>query len=114
MKLADCPEIGSKVTYIRQNKDGGILTGDAHMLAVHMDTRQRLMAHLKNDTETFNVDLKCVNPSDQFKAEYEAATLAVQDVSSEANAAAAKIITDANQRIDELYTAVLGAPVEFQ
>lgn len=80
-----------------------------------MDGNRRVMAHLKdpNIETAFNVDLSCLNPSEQFVDQFTALTATVKSVGDEGNAKAQEVIKDYNKRIDELYSSVLGKPVEI-
>lgn len=111
------PRLGSKVSFVRGNPHTNeIEHGTGLVMAICLDTALRPMAHieaLKSDGEKdrFNVDLLCVNPSDEQVEKYTATVNAVKALQSEGNDKVASMVAEYNGRVSDAYTGVVGDPV---
>lgn len=123
MKTATYPQIGAQVQYVRQNAAGETVRGTAMVLAVCLDHGRRLMAHVVGDVvqpdgsvaeQKFNVDISCLNPSDDFVKRFSETTMAVRELSAEGNRLAQEIVAQYNEKVEELYSGLLGVPVEIE
>lgn len=124
MKTSTYPTIGQKLSFIRQNlnnKENPIHQGVGIVCALSMDTHKRLVATMltmkdngSGESEKVNVDLQCLNPSEEFVANFAATTQAVQNLQSEGNGKAAEVVAEYNQLIQSAYSGVLGEPVEVE
>lgn len=115
------PELGTKVSYVRQNPQGEILTGNATVMAICMDGEKRLTAHLKDTSPQegeepkprFNVPLTCLNPSPDFIEKFAHEMKKVEALVKEATDKNQEIVKKYNAEIAELYTGILGEPLVF-
>lgn len=120
MQTASYPKIGSKVSFIRQGENGQAVEGTGTIQAVVLDPSKRLMVHLESDAVgaegqklRHNVHVNCLEPSDDFKAEFESSLKAIAAIGEEGNGKAKEIVAEYNQRVDAAYNAVLGEAVLF-
>ncbi len=119
MDTAQYPRIGSKVSFIRQTNTG-VEEGEGAIYAIVLDPVKRLMAHIEtNQTHAengkpvrHNVHLSCLNPTEEFKAQFKAMLDAVKSIGEEGNAKAGEIIAEYNKRVDTAQVA-LGDVVLF-
>lgn len=111
------PEIGKKAQYTRQKRNGDnveIVEGIGTILAICLDPGKRLMAHMRDGADVFNVDLNCLNADEDFKAKFRAVTAEVEALRVEGNAAAQAVIDDYNARVEKAYDAILGVPLALE
>lgn len=120
MKTASYPQIGSKVSFVRQGADGQPVEGTGLIIAVVLDPAKRLMVHLETEELNehggkvrHNVHLNCLEPSDEFKASFKASLDAIAAIGEEGNGKSREIVAEYNQRVDAAYSEVLGAAVVF-
>lgn len=120
MQLASYPKIGTRAKYIRVNpQTKEFEEGSSLILAICLDPQKRIMAHMQGiplpdgNTGNFNVDLNCLEPSDDFKAKFKAVKDRVEATSQEGNGKIAALVAEYNQAVENAYTSVLGEPVEF-
>lgn len=117
----DYPVIGTKVKFCRQNvQTHEVETGSGTVLAICMDQNKRLVAHIQPDfpegTEQpskFNVDLNCLNPTDEFIQKFTDVTAEIKRLTDEGNEKVKQIVADYEGIISGKYTEILGSPVEF-
>lgn len=120
MKLASYPAIGQRVAYVRQNPSTGeILTGFGLVLAIHLDAVKRVMAHLSEKNaegheEKFNVDLTCLEPTEEFIIRFTEVTNKVKEISSEGNKQVISVVSDFNKKVEDVYSGILGEPIEIE
>lgn len=114
---APYPPLGTKVTYVRQDPQGQVLQGEAVVLAICLDQEKRVMAHIKHNAEgegfAFNVDLNCLNPSEEFVEKFKDVTNRVRLLQGAANEEIQAKVADGNRRIADEYSTILGHPVNF-
>ncbi len=113
-------ELGSRVTYIRPDKAnaGKTVEGNATALGIVLDANKRrvVICHDTSQPEAaqrFNVDVKCINASEEFKAQYREAVAAVVKRSAELNNQITEFVTTGNAEVDKIWSEVLGEPVTF-
>lgn len=114
------PELGTKVSYVRQNHQGEILTGQATVMAICVDGEKRLTAHLKDTSPQeepkpgFNVPLTCLNPTKEFIEKFTEEMGKVEALVKEASDMNQEIVKKYNAEIAVLYTGILGEPLVFE
>lgn len=115
------PKIGSKVDFVRQNlQSQDVERGSGMILAVCLDATKRLVVHVAPDhpegtdqPQNFNVDISCLNPTDEFIKKFSDKLEEIKSVSSEGNGKVEAIVSEYNNRVTEIYTELLGQPVEI-
>lgn len=105
-------QIGDKVTYIRHSKDG-ISEGEAKIKGIGLDGESRAIVLLVEGENSFNTYVSCVNPSDEFKAQFIAMVSELEELSKEGNDKAKAIVEEYNQKISVKRDALIGSPVEL-
>lgn len=120
MKTASYPAIGQRVTFVRQGQNGEVVEGSGLIEGIILDPSKRLMVHLETTEKNGdgasirrNVHVTCLNPSDDFKAQFKAAQELVQSLGDEGNGKVKEIVAGYNQRVDEAQEPVLGGVVLF-
>lgn len=105
-------QLGDKVTYIRQGKDG-VLEGAAILKGMGMDGEGRTIALLKEGEDSFNTFLQCLNRDKAFHKEFKSRVAEIDRLSKEGNAAAKAVVDDYNARVGAVYDALIGKPLEI-
>ncbi len=121
MKTTSYPALGQSVSFIRQNlndKENPISQGVGTIVALSLDVHKRqvvtiLTTKATGEPDKVNVDINALNPSEEFVAKFKSTLEAVAAFQSEGNGKAQEIVAEYNQRIQEAYSAVLGAPIEI-
>jgi hypothetical protein len=118
-RYASYPAMGQLVDFlITDNQTGVVSSSQGRILAICMDGKKRAMAHIEyvpnpDNKPNVNIDLQCVNASDEFKAQLQSTVEQVLKGSAEANALVAGIVTEKNKQNDDLFNAILGEPITF-
>ena len=117
--LTKYPKLGQLVDFVvTDQKTGALIEATGRVLAICMDGRKRVMAHLAyvpaDDRPEVNVDLQCLNPSDDFKEKLRACLVQVLANSAEGNEAVKAIVEKHNATNDALFDSLLGSVVEFE
>tara|TARA_R110000851_G_scaffold332934_2_gene510501 strand:+ start:2167 stop:2532 length:366 start_codon:yes stop_codon:yes gene_type:complete len=109
------PVIGEEINYMRATMSGEIFQGVGIAKAIFLDPRNRLMVGIV-DTQSgdnWNIDLIGVNPSKATITAYEVIMGQVKDISEEGNKLVTETVAVYNDKVEALYTELLGAPVDF-
>ena len=117
--LVEYPKLGQLVDFVvTDQKTGALIEATGRVLAICMDGRKRVMAHLAyvpaEDRAEVNVDLQCLNPSAEFKQKLQAILEQVLANSAEGNEAVKSIVEKHNAKNDALFDSLLGSMVEFE
>lgn len=118
--LTQYPQLGQLVDFVvTEQKTGALIEAQGRVLAICMDGRKRTMAHLEyvpnpDAKPEVNVDLQCLNPSEEFKAKLTACLVQVMANSTEGNDAVKAIVEKHNTKNDALFDELLGDVVEFE
>jgi len=108
--------IGSKVKYIRA-KGAEIVEGEGYLKGLGLDPENRdvaLIREIEGEGKSFNCPAKCVNPTDEFKAEYTKMVKSVMELAEEGNKRSKAIVEEYNGQIVELHNSLLGKPHVFE
>ena len=120
MQLESYPKIGTKVKYIQHvGKTGEFIHSEGIIHAITMDPSMRLMAHLdivnkEGQSVKTNVDLRCLNPSDEFIEDFKKLTADILKISKEGNDIVKKTVELYNTRVAKAHDGILGKPVVFE
>ena len=121
MNTAEYPALGAKVKYIRTTDEGKILDGVGHVQAIFLDPNKRIMAQVKDipiakdvERQVYNIDFYGINPNDQVKKEYGKLIKDIQATTLEGNKLAKEVVDQYNEKVEQQYSSLLGAPVEFE
>lgn len=110
--------IGAKVKYIRnvpdvETKENTYKEGEGVVVAVFLNPDRRPMVQIKEGDSTFNVDVACINPSEDDKERFKAMTEKVDAIAAEGNQKIKDIGVEYNNRVQAEYTAFLGYPLSL-
>ena len=117
MTQANYPTLGSKVTYIRQIKLGTTEKGSGTILGLGLDATKRITAHVELDTvakEKVNIDIACLNPTDEFSEKFKTCVERVELLTEEGNKEVRGLVEYYNGMVEDLYSAMLGDAVVFE
>lgn len=121
MKKENYPAMGAKVSFIRVTDEQKVLEGKGHIQAIFLDPNKRIMAQVREeaisndvDAKVWNIDLKCVEPSTETKKAYVELVKEIKDITEKGNTEAQKVVASFNEEIEEKYSALLGEPVELE
>lgn len=104
--------LGNKAKYIRQLNDGTFEEGEGIVLAHSISPKGHAIALIDaGGGRKFNVGLACLNPSDDLKAQYKDAMARIKALEDDAQERNRQMVTEYNERIDNIYTEILGQPV---
>ena len=109
------PELGTKARYMRATPEGEIIEGVGIVKAIFLDPRKRLMVQVVDiDTAaSWNVDFIGINYADDMHEKYARVIEGVTDITLEGNKLVQETVKGYNEQVEELYTSVLGAPIDF-
>jgi hypothetical protein len=109
------PTIGTVVNFVRTNTLEAPEVGKGTVFGFGLDPNKRIMAHIEllGTTERVNVDLNCLEPTEEFIAAYAQTIKEIKSLSNEGNEKVKVLVEDYNKRVDNLYSKVLGEPIIF-
>lgn len=99
------PLLGTRVRYVRNHHDKGILKGEGTIKAFGFDPNNRIIALVQdaeNPTEQFHVFEQCIDATPEFEAYYADTVGKVQVIAEDANTRIRAITDEANAAIQEL------------
>ena len=109
------PTMGTKVSYIRENKLGAPESGTGIVLGIAVDATKRVTAHLEiNGGEKINVDLLAINPSDEYITKFAEAIKEVKAIGEMGNGEIKVIVDKFNGMVDSVYDTVFGGKVTLE
>ncbi len=114
-------ELGTRVKYVRFHFKEDIIEGEGLVKAYGVDGENRPIVLLQDvkrrdeqgKLEGFNIPIKCVNPDEAFLSAFNSLIVDTKKVEIEANTAIRKLTEEANAKIAELNTSVLGEAIYF-
>lgn len=106
--------IGDTVSYVRHmvvDDEGNtdVVEGEGQLHGVFINEAGRLMARIhKSKEDIFNVNWACVNPSAERVSAFKALVARIEQIKDDGNAQLKSITEEANKKIEETETTLLG------
>lgn len=112
-------EIGQHVQYFinRPNVETGennFIDGNGTVTALFLNPDKRRMVQVKDGANMVNVELACVDASEETKAAYMGMVETVDALTKEGNEAVRKVADGFNESVQMAYNIVLGVPVDVK
>lgn len=112
-------KIGTEITYLRHDNELVIHRERGIVRAIFVDQNDRLMVQVKVGENAYNVNYSMVFDLDSNEkgkeklAQYKKLLKDIRDTSDTGDCLVDKIVAEYNGKVQDITTAVLGAPVEF-
>lgn len=101
--------LGKTVNFVRQNKEGEIVTGSGTVRAVSLNIDNELQYLVQTETDGgFNIFPACINPSEEFIAKFRELQIESDRLTKEGNAKITHIRNHYELRLRETRQALLG------
>lgn len=128
MKTATYPQIGTRAKFVRLNPTTMLPErGEGLIVGFGLNEKQQVMTFIVASLaspdpamngaiveQRVNIDLACLDPSDEYVAKFGEITAQIKATGDEGNGKVTNIVQEYNQRVDALYQSILGAPIEFE
>lgn len=122
--LKEYPQLGQEVAYVRYaGKDEGFVERTGIVMAIALDHQSREVVNIlerigsvepdDKTQERVNVDLRAINPSDEYVSAYKIAVEAELSYAKEGNDKVQEVVAEYNKLIDSATAGVYGEPVKI-
>lgn len=107
------PKLGTRVNFIRY--DGKqFVEGDGFVKAIFIDPNgypSVQLADVGNEKSVFNVELACIDASEDFKGRYRSTIELIEAKAKEGNDKAQEVVITYNKSVDDLRAVAFGDPI---
>lgn len=116
MDIQEYIKIGSEIKYMRHDNDLIVHKESGIVRAIFVDQQNRLMVQVKRGENAYNVHYStlCDEHSDESAKKYGELLQNIRTTSDEGDALVQDIVEQYNGQVQNLTTAALGEPIEFE
>ena len=108
------PRLGSKIEYIRPTVEGEIISGVGMVKTIYLSDDKRPMVQVKDGENAWNIDLFCINPTDEETEQYGAMIAEVRRVSEEGNKKISILAAEYGEMVSNRYVDLFGEAIDLE